>query len=99
MHIITKRRLRQFWQKHPDARSALQAWYQQVANARWQQFTDVRQMFPAADQVNRLTVFDIGGNKYRLIVRIEYERQRVYIRQVLTHAEYEKDKWKNDPWF
>ena len=99
MHIITRRRLREFWQQHPDAKVALQSWYQHVAYAQWRYFADVRQTFPNADQVNRLTVFNIGGNKYRLVVRIEYEKKRIYIRQVMTHAEYDKDKWKNDPWF
>jgi mRNA interferase HigB len=49
--------------------------------------------------VGRLTVFNIAGNKYRLIARVEYELQRVYVRKVLTHDEYNKDKWKDDPWF
>jgi mRNA interferase HigB len=55
--------------------------------------------YPSADLVGRFTVFNIGGNKYRLIVRIEYERQEVYIRHLLTHAEYDTDKWKQDEWF
>jgi mRNA interferase HigB len=96
MHIITKRRLREFWQQYPDAKAALQGWYQHAAFARWRHFADVRQTFPTADQVSHLTVFNVGGNKYRLVVRIEFEKQRVYIRRVMTHAEYDKDKWKND---
>lgn len=99
MHIITRRRLRRFWEQHPDAAKPLRAWYAQVSHARWQNFTEVRRDFPSADQVRRLTVFNIGGNKYRLVVRIEYERQRVYIRAVMTHAEYDKDRWKDDPWY
>ena len=99
MRVITKRRLREFWQAHPDAKAALQAWRQHVSYARWRHFAEVKRDFPAADQVNRLTIFNVSGNKYRLIARIEYGMQRVYIRQVLTRAEYSKDKWKNDPWF
>lgn len=99
MHIISLRRLRIFWEKHPDAERPLRAWFSQVNHAQWQDFAQLRAIFPTADQVKRLTVFNIGGNKYRLICRVEYQRQRVYIRDVLTHAEYDKEKWKNDPWY
>lgn len=56
-------------------------------------------MFPSADGVENLTVFDIGGNKYRLIALVDYEYQKVFIRAILTHAEYDKEGWKNDSWF
>lgn len=99
MHIITRQRLKEFWETHPTAKSPLQAWYTHARQAQWQSLLEVREDFPTADQVQRLTVFNIGGNNYRLIVRIEYEKQRIYIRSVLTHAEYDKDRWKNDPWY
>ena len=57
------------------------------------------QTWPSADIVERLTVFNIGGNDFRLIARVEYQRQEVYIRAVLTHAEYSKEDWKRDTWF
>jgi mRNA interferase HigB len=59
----------------------------------------LHQTFPSADLVERLTVFNIAGNKFRLITRVEYQRQEIYIRNVLTHAEYDKEDWKRDPWF
>lgn len=93
------RRLREFWEIHPNAESALQSWYKIVEKAEWQTFAEVRKDFPSADQVKRLTVFNIAGNKYRLVARIEFQQQRIYIRQVMTHAEYDKEKWKNDRWF
>lgn len=99
MHIITRSRLRQFGKEHPDAESSLKSWYTIAKRAAWQNLTDVRQIYPHADQVGRLTIFNIGGNKYRLIVRIEYARQEVYIRHVLTHAEYDKERWKDDSWY
>jgi mRNA interferase HigB len=99
MHIISMRRLREFWQQHSDAESSLRAWYMRVSRARWRNFPELRDDFPTADLVERSTVFNIGGNKYRLIARIEYERQRLYIRSVMTHAEYSRDRWKNDPWY
>ena len=80
MHIITKRRLQEFWEEHPLAEKPLRAWYVHAKQARWHNFSEVGQDFSAADQVKRLTVFNIGGNKYRLIVRIEYARQKMYIR-------------------
>ena len=57
-------------------------------------FTRLRTIFPAADQVDNKTVFNIGGNKYRLIAAIHYNRRRVYIRAILTHAEYDRGGWR-----
>ncbi len=93
------RRLQLFWERHPQAENALRAWFTHVNRARWQSFSDLRNDFASADQVKRLTVFNIGGNKYRLISRVEYHKQRVYIRSILTHSEYDKEQWKNDPWY
>lgn len=99
MHIISIRRLREFWERHAQAEAVLRAWYTHVEAAQWQNFAEVRADFPSADQVQRLTVFNIAGNNYRLIARIEYAQQKVYVRAVLTHAEYDREGWKNDLWF
>jgi mRNA interferase HigB len=99
MHIITRTRLREFWQIHPDAREALLHWYKTTEEAQWQNIAEIKQVFPAVDLVGRLMVFNIGGNKYRLIARVEYRRQKVFIRHILTHADYNKGEWKNDNWF
>lgn len=93
------RRLRTFWEIHPQAERPLRAWFTKVEHATWQSFADLRRDFPAADQVKRLTVFTIAGNRYRLITRVEYEYQKVYIRDVLTHAEYDTEQWKDDDWY
>jgi mRNA interferase HigB len=93
------RLLKEFWERHPDAETPLRAWYQIASQAKWGSLNEVRQTFPSADLVERLTVFNIGGNNFRLITRIEFERQETYIRHVLTHAEYDKEDWKRDPWF
>lgn len=98
MHIITRRTLSEFWQKHPNSQTSLQSWYKITLKAEWQNFVELRQSFPSADQVANLTVFNIGGNKYRLIVLVKYNSQKVFIRHVLTHAEYDQEDWKNDPW-
>ncbi len=96
MRIISLRRLREFWTEHPDAEAALRSWYRVVHQARWQRFMDVRTHYSSADQVGKFTVFNIAGNKYRLITVIHFNTGRVYVRRVLTHAEYDRDTWKND---
>jgi len=99
MHIISLRRLREFWENHPAAERPLRAWYVRVDQAHWQNFAQVKSDFPTADQVKRLTVFNISGNNYRLIARIEYQLQKIYVRTVLTHGEYDDDQWKKDEWY
>ena len=99
MHIITRTRLVDFWEKHPDAKTSLLLWYKIVTTAKWQNFVEVREVFASADQVKNLTVFNIGGNKYRLIAFIDYKYQKTFIRDVLTHAEYDRNDWKKDNWY
>jgi mRNA interferase HigB len=95
MHVISKKKLREFWTTHPKSKSALQSWYQVARHAKWRNFHDVRQSFRTADQVGHMTVFDIGGNKYRLIAAIHFNRGRVFVRHVLTHSEYDEGQWYN----
>jgi mRNA interferase HigB len=90
MHIISRKRLKDFWEVHPQAESPLSACYQAAKAATWKSFDDVRETFRSADQVGDAIVFNIGGNKYRLIVKAEYKFGRLYIREVLTHADYSK---------
>jgi mRNA interferase HigB len=94
MHVISQKALRAFWTAHLPAKAPLQAWYRVARRARWDNFADVRSVYRSADQVGKYTVFNIGGNKYRLIVVIHYNRARVYIRHVLTHEEYDTGAWK-----
>jgi len=100
LRVISVKRLREFWSRHPDAETPQRQWYKLALHARWQSIRDVRADLPSADGVtNRrgetLTVFNIGGNKYRLLARIRYDDQLVNIRAVLTQAEYDKGKWKD----
>jgi len=99
MHIITQRRLKEFWEKHPQAQPSLQIWYNRINSGEWNNFNDLRQIFPSADQVGKLTVFNISGNNYRLIALVDYQYQKVFIRNILTHKEYDTNNWKKDPWF
>lgn len=94
MHIITRKRLNEFAERHPDTKMALQHWYELMKAGRFGSFSELRAIFPSADQVGKLTVFNLGGNRVRLIAAIHYNRQKVYIRAVLTHNEYDEGKWK-----
>lgn len=94
VHIITRRRLTEFARTHPDARAPLNYWFAIVRKTDYASFVDLRITFPSADQVGRFTVFNIGGNKFRLIAAIHYNRQKVYVRHVLTHAEYDRNTWR-----
>lgn len=94
MHVITRKRLNEFAEECPETRAALAHWYSLAKGNDFSNFAELRAMFPSADQVGKLTVFNVGGNKVRLIAAIHCNRRRIYIRAVLTHAEYGEGKWK-----
>jgi len=94
MHIITRKKLLEFDKKYPDSEEPLDRWYRIVKQSNYNSFAELRKTFPKADQVGKHTVFDISGNKYRLIAYIVYSAKRIYIRHILTHPEYDKGKWK-----
>ena len=95
MHIITRKRLNEFAEKHPAAKPGLAHWFRILRKRNFSDFADLRSAFPHADQVGKFTVFNVGGNKARLISAIHYNRRKVYIRAVLTHPEYDEGKWKD----
>ncbi|NEO84254.1 MAG: type II toxin-antitoxin system HigB family toxin [Spirulina sp. SIO3F2] len=99
MHLIAIRNLRRDASKYPDLMPVVEAWYKVVQAAQWQNLEDVRRIFSSAEAVGNFTVFNLKGNRYRLIVGLDYERQMIFYKYLLTHAEYDKDKWKNDPYF
>jgi mRNA interferase HigB len=86
--------IREGSRRHPTAKPSLEQWYKVTKQATWHSLVDVRQTYPHADQVGRRTVFNIAGNRFRLITRINYVTQSVYILAFLTHAEYSKGDWK-----
>ncbi len=94
MHVIAKPMLVEFWRKHPDAEVPLMAWFRLMKSADFRGFNELRDVFASADYVDGLTVFDIGGNKYRLIASIHYNRRKVYVREILTHEAYDRSRWK-----
>lgn len=99
MHVISYRKIREFAQKHTSSSSALDNWYKIASKAHWRNLIEVQSVFPSAEAVSNFTVFNIKGNKYRLIVSIDYQHQLIYIKYILTHADYDKNYWKNDPYF
>jgi mRNA interferase HigB len=94
MRIIIRRRILEFTEKHPDSAAALNTWHKIISKSDYASFNELRKTFPNADVVSNLTVFNIGGNRYRLIAAVHYNKKIVYIRHILTHAEYDKNKWK-----
>jgi mRNA interferase HigB len=91
MRIISRKVLREFWTIHPGAESPLVAWFRIVKLGKFSDFNAIKRTFGAADYVAPFTIFDIGGNKFRIIAAIHYNRQRLYIRHAFTHLQY--DEW------
>lgn len=99
MRVVSRRTLRLFWEIHPTARPGLLLWYERTTKGSFTTFNTLRQTFPSADLVGDFIVFNIAGNNFRLITYIDFEDKMVFVRDVLTHAEYDKEKWKDDSWY
>ena len=91
MHVISKKSLEHFWQKHPAARLPHLAWYRLVSISHFHNLNEIKLTFNSADYVPPYTVFNVAGNNFRVITVIHYNRKKLYIREVFTHAEY--DHW------
>jgi len=94
VNVISKRYLLERAAKHADARSAIRVWFDTAVTAEWRNLEDIRKTFPATDMVGDLAIFNIRGNQYRLIVRMAFQYKRIYIKEFLTHAQYDKGGWK-----
>jgi mRNA interferase HigB len=91
MHVIARPQLIAFWEKHPNAETPLKTWFGKVKQAKWKNYHEIKQDFPSADQIgNDRIVFDIKGNDYRMICLVFISGQKVFIRFIGTHAEYDK---------
>ncbi|MBI2801880.1 MAG: type II toxin-antitoxin system HigB family toxin [Gammaproteobacteria bacterium] len=95
MHVIAWKALKSFGERHPDAAGPLRQWVKLVENGRFTSFADLRRTFGSIDKVRELRVFNIGGNKYRLVAYVRFDWQRCYIKHVLTHDEYDEGDWKS----
>lgn len=95
VHVISRKKLKEAAVKHASSEAAFDTWYRAAKRASWKNPVDVRKTYANADLVGKYTVFNIKGNDYRLIVEILYKYNRIFIRDVLTHAEYKRGKWKS----
>jgi mRNA interferase HigB len=96
MRLISRKALREFWARHPDAESPLRQWEAVVRQAIWEDWTDVKATYGSADKVGDFVIFNVGGNKYRLIAIVGYPKKKVYVQHVLTHKEYDRGAWKSE---
>lgn len=94
MHVITQQRIWEAKKRYPEALSALDGWYRIIKKNNFNNFNELKKSFNSVDKVDELYVFDIGGNKLRLIANIHFVGQKIYIRHIFTHKEYDKGNWK-----
>jgi mRNA interferase HigB len=106
MHVISRRALTNFWATHADAKSPLEAWFKAVSNGTFANLVELKQTFGSVDYVpidytkagkrlgREFHVFNIGGNRYRLVTAIHFNTQRCFIRFVMTHSEYDRGVWR-----
>ena len=94
VHVISRKALRAFRARPPDSERPLGRWFKIMRQTQFRSFATLRHTFPSADKVGEFVVFNIAGNKYRLVASIHFNRGRVYIRHVLTHEVYERGGWR-----
>ena len=80
--------------KYPKCKSALEQWYRIVKNNNFTSFSDIQKLLPSTDKVGKYYIFDIGGNKLRLIAICHFQYNKLYIREILSHSEYDKNKYE-----
>jgi mRNA interferase HigB len=99
VRVIKHSRLQEYWEAHARAKKSLENWYVVTKKAAWRNLAEVRQTYGSTDEVKvrskkSVVIFNIGGNNYRLICAIHYDRQKVFVLRFMTHAEYDKNDWK-----
>ncbi len=94
MHVISKSAWREVVAAEPSLEAPTAAWYKIATHAQWESIVDVRRVYPHADYVEPYTIFNLKGNAYRLVVKIEYRRSLIFVRGLFTHAEYSRGGWK-----
>jgi mRNA interferase HigB len=95
LHVISPKKLREFWGVHPQSAGPLTEWFRLAKKSEWTDFNSVRLIFGMrVDRVGENYIFDIGGNRYRLIAEINFRRRKIFVRHVMTHAEYSLGNWK-----
>ncbi len=96
MRLIAINKLRESASKYPDVVNQIDDLYKIIKQAQWKNLEDVKQTFSTAETVSNFTVINIKGNKYRLILDINYQKKIIFLKYFLTHGDYNKGKWKND---
>ena len=96
MRVLSLGALRDFWEREHQAEEVLRDFYSKLTRVYAKNLSELKTTFKSVDLVGKCYVFNVGGNKYRVIVRIHFNRQMVFIRFVLTHSEYDKEKWKSE---
>jgi mRNA interferase HigB len=101
MHILSWSKVREFIEIHPESLGSLRTWFDSLGGREFTTFHDLRCMFPSVDRVclksgKERYIFNVGGNTYRVICSIHFNRAKVYVRFVLTHKEYDQEAWKNE---
>lgn len=94
MHVVGSKKIAEFKKAHADARSSLDNWHRLVSSRNWDNFPDLKQVFRRADWVDSRVVFNIGGNKYRLIAEVNFKAKTLLVLDVLTHHNYDRGGWK-----
>jgi len=98
VHVISRKALRDFAKQHADAHAPLRGWFKLIKNGTYYDLVELKRTFPSVDYVpvgkRSFYVFNIAGNKYRLIAAIHFNANRLFVRYILTHAEYDKGDWK-----
>jgi mRNA interferase HigB len=95
VHVISRKQLLEAARKHPELSAPLDIWFRIAKRAAWENLADVRRTLPSADAIGKYTVFNVKGNQFRLIAEINYRGRRIYVRHVLTQAEYDRGGWKS----
>jgi mRNA interferase HigB len=93
VNVINRKALRQMMKEHSNCTAALGAWWRVAKAARWEHIEACRASFSTADQVGRCLIFNIAGNRYRLNTVVSWRNQRIYVKALLTHREYERNLW------
>lgn len=101
MRIISKKRLRQYWERHSEAEASLKSWYMVVKHAAWTTFNELAATIKGVDPVKVasgavVSVFNIAHNRHRLIAHFHFDKQRVFVLRIMTHKEYDKNRWKEE---
>jgi mRNA interferase HigB len=99
VHLISARNLKLAVSQYPDLEENVKIICKNIQDANWSHLVELQQVYPTSEAVGNFTVINIKGNKYRLILSIDYEKQVVYFKYFLTHAEYNRDQWKNDYYY